>query len=220
MPVVWLIEDNPAFRRATERALRARTDVKEPRAFERCEDALAALQTGARPDVVLLDVGLPGMNGIEGIRRIKSIGPEVNIVLLTVFEDDNRIFQAICAGASGYLLKSEPMKRVMEGIDQAVAGGSPMNPTVARKVNEMFAKMTAVKKDHGLTEREQATLELMAQGLAKKQIADQLNLNQHTVDYVFRCIYRKLHVNCVAAAVSVAVKDHLVSGSGPLPSDA
>ena len=94
-----------------------------------------------------------------------------------------------------------------------------MNPTVARKVNEMFAKMTAVKKDHGLTEREQATLELMAKGLAKKQIADQLNLNQHTVDYVFRCIYRKLHVNCVAAAVSVAVKDHLVSGSGPLASD-
>jgi len=221
MPIVWLIEDNPAFRRATERALRARSDVREPRAFERCEEALtalAALQAGARPDVVLLDVGLPGMNGIEGIRRIKSLAPEISVVLLTVFEDDNRIFQAICAGASGYLLKSEPLKRVMEAIDQATAGGSPMNPTVARKVNEMFAKLTAEKKDHGLTDREQTTLELMVEGLAKKQIADQLNLNQHTVDYVFRCIYRKLHVNCLAAAVSVAVKDHLVPGTGSLTS--
>lgn len=218
MPIVWLIEDNPAYRRATERALRARSDVREPRAFDRCEEALAALQAGARPDVVLLDVGLPGMNGIEGIRRIKSLAPEISVVLLTVFEDDNRIFQAICAGASGYLLKSEPMKRVMEGIDQAVAGGSPMNPTVARKVNDMFAKLTAGKKDHGLTDREQTTLELMVKGLPKKQIADQLNLNQHTVDYVFRCIYRKLHVNCLAAAVSVAVNDHLVPGTGSLES--
>lgn len=210
MPVVWLIEDNAAFRRATERALRTRDNIKKPCSFERCEDALEALKGGQRPDVILLDVGLPGMDGIEGMRRIKEIAPETSIVLLTVFEDDDRIFRAICAGASGYLLKSEPMSRVMEAIDQAVAGGSPMNPRVAHKVLEMFSKLTAVRKDYGLTEREQAVLELMVNGLIKKQIADRLDLNPHTVDYLMRCIYRKLHVNCAAAAVSLAVKDRIV----------
>jgi len=216
MPIVWLIEDNATFRRATERALKARSDIEHPRAFERCEAALEALQAGERPDVVLLDLGLPGIDGIEGMRRIKNIAPEVSIVLLTVFEDDDRIFRAICAGASGYLLKSEPMKNVMLAIDQAVAGGSPMNPRVAHKVLEMFAKMTAARKDYGLNEREQSVLELMVNGLAKKQISDQLDLNQHTVDYVIRCIYRKLHVTCIAAAVSLAVKDQLVSSARAL----
>ena len=210
MPIVWLIEDNAAFRRATERALRARADIKNPRAFERCETALAALEAGERPEVVLLDVGLPGIDGIEGMRRIKSIAPEVSIILLTVFEDDERIFQAICAGASGYLLKSEPMQNVMQAIDQALAGGSPMNPRVAHKVLEMFAKLNAAEKDYGLNERERAVLKLMVEGLAKKQIADRLDLNLHTVDYLIRCIYRKLHVNSLASAVSLAVKEKLV----------
>jgi DNA-binding NarL/FixJ family response regulator len=210
MPVVWLIEDNAAFRRATERALRARAHIKQLRAFECCEAALKVLQAGERPDVVLMDVGLPGMDGITGMRQIKSLAPEVSIVLLTVFEDDERIFQAICAGASGYLLKSEPMQNVMQAIEQVLAGGAPMNSRVAHKVLEMFARLTAVRKDYGLNERERAVLDLLVGGQAKKQVADQLNLNLHTVDYVMRCIYRKLHVNCVAAAVSLAVKDRLV----------
>jgi DNA-binding NarL/FixJ family response regulator len=213
MPVVWLIEDNRAFRRATERALRARSDVQQPRAFERCEAALEELQAGHRPEVVLMDVGLPGMDGIEGIRRFKALAPEVAIVLLTMFEDDDRIFQAICAGASGYLLKSEPMQRVMQAIDQALVGGSPMNPRVARKVLDMFTRLTGAQtgqNDYGLNPREQMALELMAKGFAKKQIADQLNLNPHTADYTIRCVYRKLHVRCVAAAVSVALKNRLV----------
>ena len=210
MPTVWLVEDNAAFRRATERALRARADIQQPRAFECCEAALTALQAGERPDVILMDVGLPGMNGIEGMRQVKSLAPEVSIVLLTVFEDDERVFQAVCAGASGYLLKSEPLQNVMLAIDQVVAGGAPMNPRVAHRVLDMFTRLTAVRKDYGLSERERAVLELMVGGQAKKQIADHLQLNLHTVDYVMRCIYRKLHVNCMTAAVSLAVKDRLV----------
>jgi DNA-binding NarL/FixJ family response regulator len=210
MLTIWIIEDNAAFRRATERILRARSDVTQLRAFERCEGALEILARGERPQVILMDIGLPGIDGIEGIRRIKAIAPEVNIVLLTVFEDNDRIFQATCAGASGYLLKSEPMRRIMEAIDEVLAGGSPMNPRVARKVLEMFSRLNAGKKDYGINEREQAVLQLMVDGLAKKQIADRLHLNLHTVDYVIRCIYQKLHVNCIAAAVSLAMKENLV----------
>jgi DNA-binding NarL/FixJ family response regulator len=210
MPSVWLIEDNPAFRRAAVRALEAAPEICAVRAFTRCEEAISAMEAGERPEVILLDVGLPGIDGIEGIRRIKGIDPEASVVMLTVFEDDEKIFRALCAGACGYLLKSEPMRTVITAIEQAVAGGSPMNPRVARRVVEMFARLAPPKKDYGLSGRESAVLELMVEGLAKKQFADRLQINQHTADYVIRCIYRKLHVNCMSAAVSVALRERLI----------
>jgi len=209
MPNIWLIEDNPAFRRAATRALQAGGKFCEVRAFERCEDALAVITTSPRPDVILLDVGLPGMDGIQGIGEFKAVLPDAAILVLTVFEDDDKIFRAICAGASGYLLKSETMARILAGIAEARAGGSPMNPRVARRVFAMFARLAPVKKDYGLTPRETDVLQLMTEGAPKKQIADRLALNPHTVDYAMRCIYKKLHVNCQSAAVSRAMKDGL-----------
>ena len=212
MPHVWIVEDNPAFRRAATRALQARASFCGVRAFERCEDALEVLATDERkPEVILLDVGLPGMDGLQGIREFKAVVPDAAILVLTVFEDDDKIFRAICSGASGYLLKSEPMARVAEAIEQALAGGSPMNPRVARRVLDMFSKLSPEKKDYGLTERETAVLQHMVEGLGKKQIADRLDLNQHTTDYVMRCIYKKLHVNGMTAAVSVALKERLIT---------
>ncbi|MEI6713162.1 MAG: response regulator transcription factor [Verrucomicrobiota bacterium] len=210
MAKLWLVEDNPAFRKATERALKSLTGVDSVDAFFRCEDALRVLKTGELPDVILMDVGLPGIDGIEGIRRIKALAPEVSILVLTVFEEDEKIFNAVCAGACGYLLKSAPMPSILEGVTQAMSGGSPMNPRIARRVLEMFSRMAPEKKDYGLNEREQGVLECMAEGLLKKQMADRLNLNLHTLDYVVRCLYKKLHVNCQSAAVSVAMKDGLI----------
>jgi DNA-binding NarL/FixJ family response regulator len=210
MPKVWIVEDNAAFRRATQRALRVRADMSCPHACGSCEEALTLLAAGEAPQCILLDIGLPGIDGIEGIRRIKALAPELAILVLTVFEDDDKIFRAICAGASGYLLKSEPLGSVLEAIDQALLGGSPMNPRVARRVLEMFSRLAPTRRDHGLNEREHQVLQLMVDGRIKKQISQQLDLNQHTVDYVMRCIYRKLHVNCLAAAVSVAVKDGII----------
>ncbi len=210
MAQIWIIEDNAAFRRGTERALAMKPHQHQVQAFGNCEDAIAVLKGSALPEVILLDVGLPGMDGIEGIAHFKSRAPLVSILILTVFEDDEKIFQAICAGASGYLLKSEPIGQIITAIDQAVAGGSPMNPRVAARVLAMFAKLAPTKRDYGLNEREQSVLRCMVAGMARKQIADATGLNPHTADYVTRSIYRKLHVNCATAAVSKAVSERLL----------
>lgn len=210
MPNIWIIEDNAAFRRGTERALRMKPHQHDVRAFVNCEDAIGALNIDTAPQVILLDVGLPGMDGIEGIAHLKSRAPAASILILTVFQDDDKIFRAICAGASGYLLKSEPMAQVITAIDQAIAGGSPMNPRIATRVLAMFTKLAPTKKDYGLDEREQAVLKCMVAGMPRKQIADATGLNPHTADYVTRSIYRKLHVNCATAAVSKAVAERLV----------
>jgi DNA-binding NarL/FixJ family response regulator len=213
MPHVWIIEDNAAFRRGTERALAAAPGRCEVRGFGNCEDALEALAGSTAPEIILLDIGLPGMDGIEGITHLKSKAPAASILILTVFEDDDKIFRAICAGASGYLLKSEPVAQLITAIGQAIAGGSPMNPRIASRVLAMFAKLAPVKKDYGLTEREQLVLRCMADGLPRKQIPEVLGLNPHTADYVARNVYRKLHVNCAAAAVSIAVREGLITDS-------
>jgi DNA-binding NarL/FixJ family response regulator len=211
MSNVWIIEDHPAFRRGTQRALQAAPHAHSVMAFASCEEALSALDASEPPEVVLLDVGLPGMDGIQGISHIKSRAPAASILILTVFEDDEKIFRAVCAGASGYLLKSEPLEQVVRAIEQALSGGSPMNPRIAARVLAMFAQLApAKKKDYGLSERELEVLKYMAAGMARKQIAESTGLNPHTADYVTRSIYRKLHVNCATAAVSVAVRERLL----------
>jgi DNA-binding NarL/FixJ family response regulator len=210
MPLIWIIEDNTAFRRGTRRALEMKPHRHEVRDFGNCEDAIAAFPREQSPQVILLDVGLPGMDGIEGISHLKSRAPAASILILTVFEDDEKIFRAICAGASGYLLKSEPMAQVTTAIEQAIAGGSPMNPRIASRVLAMFTKLAPARKDYGLDERELSVLKCMVAGMPRKQIADATGLNPHTADYVTRAIYKKLHVNCATAAVSKAVAERLL----------
>ena len=203
---VWMIEDSNAFRNTLSQLLNHTEDIRCTRSFPACEDALALLATGATADVILLDVELPGMNGIEGLQKIKAVAPETRVVMLTVFEDHDRVFRAICAGASGYLIKASPFDKIVEAIHQVMAGGSPMSPRVATSVLAMFTKMVAPKTDFGLTERERQVLELMRDGLAKKEIAARMELSFHTVDDYLRNIYSKLHVHSQAGAVGKAMK--------------
>ena len=210
--VVWLIEDHGDSRRVLARVLNRAATTQCPCAFASCEEALAALRTNPHPDVILLDVGLPGMDGIEGIRHIKALSPATHVIMLTVYDDQEKVFNAICAGASGYLLKTADEDAVVGAIQEVLQGGAPINPRVARMVLNMFASRSAPPAhSYGLSDREREVLELMVQGLVKKEIADRLHLSYHTVDNHLRSIYTKLQVHTRGGAVAKAVSEHLVS---------
>ncbi|MFK5922697.1 MAG: response regulator transcription factor [Verrucomicrobiota bacterium] len=209
---VWVIEDNETLRRTVARVLGREKDMECSNQFDRCEDAFKVLVDGARPQVILLDLGLPGMSGIEGIERIKASLPDIEILVFSVFDDNDRVFRAICAGASGYLLKTSSMTEIPEAIREVMAGGAPMNARIARRVLEMFSKVAPSNKDYGLTVRETEVLDQMVEGLTKKEIADRLDLSFHTVDKHIRGIYSKLHVNTMTGAVAKALKEGLLNG--------
>ena len=200
---VWMVEDNETLRRTVARVLDRQKDMRCVHQYERCEDAIEALVAGERPDVMLFDIGLPGMSGIEGIRRIKTALPEIEILVFSVFDE-------ICAGASGYLLKTSSMGEIPDAIREILAGGAPINALIARRVLDMFSELAPQSRDYGLTEREKEVLEQMVEGLTKKEIADQLDLSFHTVDKHIRGIYSKLHVNTMTGAVAKALKEGLL----------
>jgi DNA-binding NarL/FixJ family response regulator len=206
---IWLIEDNDAYRNALERVINGSDGLHCPRTFSSCEAALQALAAESSPQVILLDVGLPGMSGIEGIKHLKTNAPTTHVIMLTMFDDHDKVFQSICAGASGYLLKTSPQAEITEGIREVLAGGAPMNARIARSVLEMFTRLAAPKGDYGLTGREEEVLELMVRGLIKKEIADRLSLSYHTIDSHLRNIYQKLHVHTRTGAVAKAIKERL-----------
>ena len=210
MNTIWIVEDHAAFRRTLVRVLNTETDLKCTRDFDSCEKLFTALAKPEVPDLILLDVGLPGMSGLDGIRLIKERAPKALVVILTVFEDDDKVFQAICAGAAGYLLKTSSGADITQAVRDALAGGSPMNPRIARRVLEMFSKFAPKQNDYGLSEREKEILQLMTTGLIKKEIADRLTLSVHTVDTYLRRIYEKLAVNTRTGAVAKALKEGLV----------
>ena len=206
---VWLVEDNHTFRNTVARALNEVAGVECSQHFANAEDALDALLGGAVPDVILLDVELPGKSGIQAVAQMKSICPSARVVMLTVFDDHDKVFKAICAGASGYLLKTSPLERIEESIHEAIEGGAPMAPRVARYVLDTFARLGAPKRDYGLTPREQKIVELMTQGLIKKEIADRLAISHYTVDTHLRNIYTKLHVHNRSGAVAKVLQEKL-----------
>lgn len=207
---LWIIEDHKTYGERLVRALNRLEGISCTQRFTACEDAFTALTTEPAPQVLLLDVGLPGMNGIEGITRLRQLAPNTAIVILTVFEEDDKIFRAICAGAAGYLLKTSNTEDIAAAIRSAAAGGSPINPHIARRVLEMFSKANVPQKDYGLTPRELDILKLLVSGSTIKDAAAQLGIGYYTADEYIRSVYVKLQVRSRGSAIAKAVKEGLV----------
>jgi DNA-binding NarL/FixJ family response regulator len=211
MPItIAIVEDNPNLRVGTSYILKASPTYKVVGEYERAEELLEDFEE-INPDVVLMDIGLPGMSGIEATAELKRRHPRVQIVILSVFEDDENVFHAVCAGACGYIAKPVMPAQLLEAVEQAFAGASPMSPHIARKVLELFKKyMPPPKADYNLTERELEVLELLTQGDDHKQIAEKLFLSPFTVRAHLRNIYDKLHVHSKSQAVAKALQERLV----------
>jgi DNA-binding NarL/FixJ family response regulator len=161
-------------------------------------------------DIVLVDIGLPGISGIEGIRRLKQKFPKMLFLVLTIYEDDERIFDALCAGACGYLLKKTPSDRLLESIRDAMQGGSPISPEVAHHVIQLFQKVQPEKDAKQLTPYEVRVLKLLAQGNSYNSAAENLGISVNTIRFHVRSIYEKLHVHSKSEAVAKALRTRLI----------
>jgi DNA-binding NarL/FixJ family response regulator len=206
-----IVEDKKDIREGLVVLLGVTDSIRCVASYGNCEDMLAKLSSDS-PDIILMDIGLPGMSGIEGTRKAKQILPEVVVLVLSVYDDDKNIFAALCMGACGYLVKNTPPARLIEAITEAHAGGSPMSSHIARKVVTLFQKNFAEteKADVRLTERETEILTGLADGHSYSSVADSLFISVDTVRYHIRNIYRKLEVHSQSAAVSKAIRTKLI----------
>ena len=178
--------------------------------YRTMEEALARLN--AEPsDVILTDIGLPGMSGIEGIKILRQRAPEVPILALTVYDNDDNVFDALCAGASGYLLKNTPPARLLDSITEVLDGGAPMSPEVARRVIRLFRDYRPPEHaDYHLTPQEAELLKLLIEGHHKKTAAREMNISVNTVSFHLKNIYQKLQVHSKTEAVAKALREHLI----------
>ncbi len=200
--------------RRTREGLKALIDGSEGflciAAWKSIEDALGA-ESLAALDVLLMDLGLPGMSGIEGIPRMRERYPKSAIVILTVYEDNERIFEALCAGANGYLLKNTPPVKLLDSLREARNGGSPMSPEIARRVVELFRRFRPPEKaQYNLTPHELRLLKLVVEGHSYKTAAAQLGVSVHTVAFHVKNIYSKLQVHSKSEAVARALRENLL----------
>jgi DNA-binding NarL/FixJ family response regulator len=178
--------------------------------FRTMEDALRSLGNEV-PDIVLTDIGLPGMSGIEGIGILKERYPELLIVALTIYDDEKGIFEALCAGASGYLLKNMPPARLLESLNEVATGGAPMSPEVARQVVRLFREFRPPERaDYRLTSQETELLKLIVNGHSYKTAAAQLGITVRTVAFHLQNVYQKLQVHSKSEAVAKALRNKLV----------
>lgn len=178
--------------------------------FASVEEALEAMSPELA-DLVLIDIGLPGMSGIEGIRLLKKSYPAIVFLVLSVYEDDERIFDALCAGASGYLLKKTPPARLLESLREAASGGGPMSPEVARKVIAVFRGIRPPERsDYELTPHETRLLKLLVEGHNYKSAAAELGVSVNTISFHLKHIYEKLQVHSKSEAVAKALRNRLI----------
>ncbi len=203
MPItVSIVEDNDQLRGTLARVINRAEGFKCVSQYPNAEAALAGLPKDS-PEVVLMDINLPGMNGVECVRQLKQLAPKVQAVMLTVYEDTDNIFNALAAGASGYLLKRTKSAELLEAIREVQRGGSPMTTHIARKVTQSFQRVgPSAQPTENLSQREQEVLDCLSKGFLYKEIADKLSISYETVHTYIRRIYEKLQVRTRTEAVA------------------
>jgi DNA-binding NarL/FixJ family response regulator len=207
---VAIIEDHRKFREVLEFLLNSTEGYRCVGSFRSMEEALEKISFNM-PDVALVDIGLPGMSGVDGVRILKDRYPDLLTLMNTVYDDDERIFQALCAGASGYLLKKTRPAQLLESLDEAIAGGAPMSPEVARRVLTLFRRFTPPENgDYKLTPHELRLLKLLVDGHSYKTAAAQLGVSVKTISFHLQKIYEKLQVHSKSEAVATAFRHGLV----------
>src|ERR1051325_7320046 len=207
---VVIIEDVREVREGLTMLINGTSGFACASSYRTMEDALRHIGDD-RPDVILTDIGLPGMSGIEGIPRLREHWPEVPILTLTVYDNDDEVFSALCAGASGYLLKNTPPSRLLESLKEAVDGGAPMSPDVARRVVKLFRKFRPPERAPShLTPQETELLKLLVEGHHYKTAASELGITTNTVSFHLKNIYTKLQVHSKTEAVAKALREHLI----------
>lgn len=201
---VAIVEDDEYLRHRLGELVDDAENLKLVGTFKDGSAALEGIPL-VRPDVVIMDIQLPGIDGVECVRRLKATMPQVNFLMLTAYEDSDRVFESLKVGASGYLLKRTSLARLLEGIEELHAGGSPMTPQIARQVVQFISNLSKSREsDSGLTQLtpgERKTLDELAQGYAYKEIADHLGITVHGVRHFIRKIYEKLHVHSRSEAI-------------------
>ncbi len=202
---VCIVEDNDVVREGFEVLINSMNEFRVLNTYNNCEDAIKNAGKDV-PDVVLMDIELPGMNGIEGIKRLKKILPQTNVIVITVHENSELVFDALCAGACGFISKNSDYSRLLDAVKEAVSGGAPMSSRVARMVVESFQK----NYNTPLTVRETEVLQLLSKGKSYSVIADDLFIHKETVKSHIKNIYYKLQVNSKAEAIEKALSEKFI----------
>jgi len=209
MVSIVIFDDNPGRRESLRMLLESRENFIVTGEFPDCSNVKAEIEK-LRPDVVLMDIQMPQVNGIEGVRIIKEFFPDVHVIMQTVFEDDEKIFDAMRFGASGYILKKTDPQQIIVAIEDVLNGGSPMTPSIATRVIHFFRKQNDKRPEqYGLSDREAEILQFLVDGLSYKMIADKVNISYNTVNSHIKKIYDKLQVHSVSEAVSKAIRNNI-----------
>ena len=206
---IILYEDNPELRASIESMLRLNQNITIAGTHESPMNVKEHIAK-ARPDMLIMDIDMPGMSGIEAVTRIRKEDKNIPILMLTVFDDNKHVFDAICAGASGYLLKKHISSRLFSAIEDVLEGGSPMSPSIARMVLESMQEKSAPANPYQLTPKEKDVLTSLSKGNSYKLIADDVKISIDTVRSHIRNIYEKLHVHSQTEAVSKAINEKLI----------
>ncbi len=205
---IQVYEDNDDYREGLTMLIKYSGEHSVAGVFINCDEVEKNYKEH-QPDLILMDIEMPGTNGLKGLERLRKIAPAVPVLMLTVFEDDENLFNALCIGATGYLLKKTTPDELYKAISEASSGGAPMSTVIARKVVSFFNR-NASEKENALTPKEKEVLKLLVEGNSYKMIADELDISFETVKSHIKKIYEKLHVNSQSQAVAKAIRERLV----------